>query len=253
MEALNQSRKKEHIHFGHLGAVVFCAVFLIAIAFLKGGYKVFQNQAGDKTQKAKTLTYQGAEAQSEKTLAEENKSVSSSNDLAGKNYQQLSIIDPNFGQGEVLGLNTNEALETLGYPDPKEIFAQGILDSFPVKMVNDGSEQAIENYKFEIDSPEIQNSVVALLASLSQDNSTELETQRDEVLNALLAVEVPSPLVEYHKLNLLYYFFIVEAYKNNLVPDGTQKADNTDAALVVIPQRMSQIKKDIQTKYNIEL
>ncbi len=237
------SAKQKSLHLGHLGLILFCALLLTGITFMKGGFKLSFNKNTDTQITKYTLE------QARQEVAGENGSVVNGDDT----LSQLALIDPDLGQGSVLGAST----EDLGmFPPAEEIFTSETLSVIKVKLLPDTNIESVKRYAQDIISVESQGGVLELISSINSSDPRILQSAPEkaaQIVAMLAQVKVPGELEEYHKLKMIYYIALGDVAANL---DGTSENGAFDAAatgLFSLIDKLERIKLDVANKYGVEI
>ncbi len=201
---------KNHIHFGHLGAVLLVAVFLLGVSWMKNPqlFKMFSKRTNASSASLKIPQYYAYQ-----TPAELNQPLvagASTNPNVPMIINEDGSLSPAVDLGEVLGLNTEISLD---------------LQSIKIKTISHTEENAsnyltnsriiednyLNNYEFE--------------SALSSQNKQLVDAQVEKIksiINALLELQVPVSLADIHKLKILQYQASVEMLLNLLHDDNPE-------------------------------
>lgn len=232
------------VHWKHLALVGGFATVLLVILSVRGDISLNPFRAQAET--GKTLTYEEAKA----LVAQEMGASASSNSEAIKN--QLALVDPNAGEpGQVLGLTTD-----LNISDPiEQVLPQAELDQIKLITTTDNSVDSFNRYATQVVHIEAKNNMIGVLTALDSDDPSklaEVKALTNQMIGMMKGIEVPTELVEYHKLKLIYYASLGQIGQS-FIGIGDMKLDDVTRVMLSIMDRLGAIKLDIYNRYQIVL
>lgn len=242
-----EQKTKQHFNLGHLKLIAGSVAVILLITWVKGGFSF------EKKQTAVTKNYTYEQAQSE-AIAKESVSL---NQTSSKAKNELALLDPNFASGSVLGTSTGtEATMESVFSESATPIPKEILDSIPVITNKENNQNGIIKYMQEYSETEYQNDAPGILIGLNSDSSVELQgvpQKVEDLLKALLQVEVPSELSDYHRLKMLYYVELRTTALIDLNIEKEQNAENVSQLIFSISQEIKKQQQNIYKKYVIRL
>lgn len=238
--------RREHLHFGHLGIIAACAVILLALTVMKGGFR-FSLKSSSASQPG--LTYEEAKKMAVAQMGGEPESTYDP-DIA---QQQLAMIDPSLADGQVLGASTG--LEGM-MPAAETVFTDSILNQIKIREMNESGVEAVKKYADQLTAAESQFDILTLLGFLAGQDAKSLETvpaKTKEIILALAAVEVPKELAEYHRLKMIYFTTMGNVALNLAGKTGDADLDNSTTLFFSLTERLQNIQAEIYNKYSVTL
>lgn len=224
-------------------------MFLGGFAFLLVGVMIMRGDIDLHALRSKAnnkiLTYEEARAK----VAGEFGNLNSGSDTM---KSQLALVDPSGGDkgsvlGAVTGLNIADPLETL--------LPQKYLDSIKLVTTDDNSAESFKRYSERVVLIESQNGMMNILATLNTDDNEKLvgiSGKAKNLVASMKSVEVPSELVEYHKLKMIYYVTLGQIGES-LAGQSQFKLDDITKGLLSIMDRLGAIKLEIYNKHGLTL
>ena len=238
---------KDKLDFGHLGIVVSCAAFLLFITVMKSGFVLPWNMEAQADAKP-ILTLEEAKRQAvAKNNIDQNFNSSSAQD-----NNQLALLDPNLNRSAVLGVSTEE----LQFPAAEEIFTKESLDAIKIKSAVATTKESVQKYAEQVLLIESYFDVSSLLTDINSDDITVLKQvpKKAKVLVANLGqVEVPTEVVEYHKLKMIYYTTLGRIADIFSGEEKQYDLQTASSALFSLMEKLDRIKNTIITAYGVEL
>ena len=120
-------------------------------------------------------------------------------EIVQEKNEMLSLLDPSFGEGSVLGVST-ETQETVN-----DILSAENLSKIPVNQVT-ANETSITKYFSQINLIEAYHGQTIILSAISTKDTAAAEKTLP-LLNSMIgefkSVSVPQPFVHYHRLKLI--------------------------------------------------
>ena len=244
--------KDEGLHFGHLGLIFACAAFLSLATLMKTGFVLPFSKNKFAGSPPKVLTYDEVYQKVALKNADE-----WGIDPVGieKDRQQLALIDPDLGQGQVAGISTGQ-LQELGFPNVNEIIGPDQLASVPIVLLDSTSEELVLEYKENSSEPELQGDIISLLADINSDDPEVLRLaggKAEKILTQLMQIPVPKDLAEYHRLNMFYIFELGLLAEAQSGIEGAPEVKDITPQIFSLAERLEQMKADIAKKYQVEL
>lgn len=239
-----ENKTKQHFHFGHLSLIAGSVAVILLISWFKGGFSFEKKQVSI----SKNYSYEQAQLDAAKQTL-------SSSGLSQKEQEtQLALLDPNFLEGSVLGSSTG-TLNTI-FSDEATPIPQEILNIMPVLTTTDNTKEGVLNYLQNFTETEYINDVASILVSLgssSAEDYKEVPNKVDVLVKALLALEVPSDLANYHRLKLLYYAELRDLANVNLGLNKDLDLDIISQQIFSVSEALNLEKQKISSKYQISL
>jgi hypothetical protein len=102
---------------------------------------------------------------------------------------------------------------------------------------------------------ESQNGMMNILATLNTDDNEKLvgiSSKAKNLVASMKSVEVPSELIEYHKLKMIYYVTLGQIGES-LAGQSQFKLDDITKGLLSIMDRLGAIKLEIYNKHGLTL
>lgn len=238
----------EHFHWGHFGAILMCAVFLIGVTFMRNGFRMFPVSASQGEQ---ALTYeqiaQKVERENPELVALANQGTVVENSAT---RDQLALIDPTQNTGSVLGASTDETFPVMEY------LSADTLRKIKVKSLGYTNTQAVEKYEKMLTNIDANYDTLALLGNFSTGTDEALQQNSKItpfVIAELTAIPVPTDVEEYHRLKIIYHTVLqgLADMKLGNVPD--EQFNDLSNMLLGVMERMTIIRESVQNKYQITL
>lgn len=238
--------------WGFTGAhalLMSCAliVFVILISpHLNLSFKTLTTKADNHNKEILTYEQVRAEVYAESKLPEEDA------ELAALVDKQFALLDRNADAGEVLG-------ESIGFgdvPDATEFLTPDLVDQSQIKVLADSSQSALVDYRNNLQIILGEYEVFGMLAALNSSDTTtlsELAKKFNTLASHIISLEVPAPLVDYHKYNVAYYNSLANVAM--LFAGQTPDVDmqfNTKAMLS-LSQKIDQLKTELEKSYGLQL
>lgn len=179
-------------HFALIGVFVF---LLLGITFLKDPI-LLENITSLKFLQAEE---NGVEEQVIQAVEAEPVSEDGIQEIVDQKNEMMSLLDPTFGEGSVLGLST-EAEETV-----KNILNEESIAYIPVKQVED-SEKNINVYISQVSLVESYHGQTVILSAISTRDPAAAQNSiplLQSLIAELKGIEVPTPFAHYHRLKLM--------------------------------------------------
>lgn len=145
---------------------------------------------------------------------------------AAEKDQMLSLLDPFYKDGSVLGANTE------GKQMVDDILSEENLSTIPVKTVAD-SESRFEKYSEQVNLIESYNGSIIILGSLSEQNpASALKTipMIKSTIGELKDLEVPQSFTRLHRLRMMQYAVLLSMANN--IASNSSPEDKGAAAIV---------------------
>ena len=238
--------KSNALHFGHVGIIFACAVFLISISFMKSG---FQSPLAKKTP-VKKITYADAKA-----IALAQAGLSPERDGLETAKTQVAVLDPDFGAPQVAGASIN-ALQDLGIPSAEESWSAEELSKIPVKEISDNSLAAFEKYKETMQNLETYYDLAFITFALNSDDKamqSQAVKKADDIVKASVQVEVPNALVQFHKFRNIQYMEMGLMAKNMSGQSSELDIKDLSSEMFSVMEKINRLKTEIFEKYNFEV
>jgi hypothetical protein len=236
---------EETIHFGHLGAIALCAVFLVSITFMKNGFSL--NSQPLVQEQPKVLTYEEARQQvlAERGSGGDLKNIDNSTDEA-----QYALINPSAGQ--VAGASTD-----LDFPTAEQIFTPQVLGALDLNIQSQAlTQESLQSYAYAMAGLEAENNTLELLSALSSENKPALEEasfRANKIFDEMQYIPVPKGIEEYHKYKMFFYQTLGQLAD---VMSGKTSEDNLQQVSVQLFSLISKLdgmKADLSAKYGVKL
>ncbi len=197
---------------GHYGMIAFTVAAVVMLSFIQGPLTLenlfkFQFTQADLEQDIE-MSVQEAILKAESEVP--GVSYESNEKVAEFKREQLSLLDPSFGEGSVLGLST-EAQASIDH-----ILSNETVNQIPINAVPD-SEKSLEEYVSKSKVIESYYGSLELLGILStQDRAAVAKTlpYYQSIIGELQQLPVPQTLSRYHRVKLLYYTTIMTMASN---------------------------------------
>ena len=247
---MDNKTKSAHLNFGHMAVILTACAILVFITLFKSNFKFSLNQS---TSAHTTYTY--AQAQADARNEVENNSSSDYSDEQ-KISDQLSVLDPSTNAGQVLGASTESNGGDQVFPDAEEILTPEVLDAIKLKLSDAAGEDAVRQYKRDLEGVESADGVDVIMADLtSTDPNTLLEGSKkvEPLVKDMLQVMVPKELAEYHKIKMIYYMELSELADGYAGVQGVADPKDTGINIFSLSAKLQSIQSDIQNKYGVQL
>ena len=243
-QTLPEAKKLQVLHIGHFGVILFCALALVSLAWMKSGFN-FVLRPGDQPAVPK-YTYEQAQAE---VLAENGNSLPAADN---PDANQLAMLDPSLSSGAVLGASTGT--EDSVIPPAEQLITPEILNIIPVKEIATSSFDSVRQYKEDTDSIENDDNLAGIMVDLTSQDSTvmkNLGVKIDKLITDLLQVKVPTDLVRFHKVKLLYYSELKELADGYAGVEGAQNPQDVGMDIFSLNDYLSNMKSSLLTSYGL--
>ena len=244
----SSSANKQHLNFGHFGAIMLCALVLVFVSWMKSGFHF--DFAPSAQSAAPSLTYEQAEAQA---VAEVGGSPASNVADAGQTADEVAMLDPSSQNGSVLGTSTDDSAL---FPPADDIITPAMLDQIKIKAIPDSGADAVTAYSEKVTYVESTFNSLGLLADLNSEDQATLKTagaNANQIVAALGQIPVPNELVQYHKLKMMYYTTIGYLAKNFSGETTNLSVENLSTLMFSLSEKLDALESDMMTKYNVQL
>lgn len=238
---------QQSLHFGHIGIIAFCAMVLIALTFIKGGFHFSLGSANPSFSNA--LTYEQAKQETFAVMG------SAPNIQAGSSQaqNQIAMLDPNLQQGSVLGTSTG--VSDL-FPAAETVFTPDVLGQIKINLQKNSGPDSVQIYANQISALEADSDVLSMISDLNSDDAKILAAIPDKtkkMVEALAKISVPSDLAEYHRLKMVYYTTFGNLATNLSGQQGLSDTDSATTLFFSLTDRLERIRTEILNKYNLTL
>lgn len=238
----------EELHMGHFGAILFCALFLVSLAWMKSGFH-FVLRPSVQTP-VKMYTYDDAKAE---VLAENGSSAS---DFAGSSNSdqsnQIAMLDPSMSVGAVLGASTGTADSVI--PPASQYLTPELLNSITIKEIATSSFDSVRQYKEDVDSVENDDGLAGIMVDLTSQDKTvmkNLSAKINKLMTDLLLVSVPTDLVKFHKVKLLYYSSLKGMADGYAGVQGAPDPQDMGIEVFSLEDYLNNMKSSLLTTYGL--
>jgi hypothetical protein len=237
------ARAATEVHLSHLAVIGTFAFVLISVLAMRG--EISLNPFRAQANKSDTLTYEEAKAQVAMEMGESSTSFDAMS-------TQLAMVDPNAGdRGTVLGMTTG-----LNISDPIEkVFPPELMNQLVLTTTKDNSPESYRLYSEKIVFIESENRMILSLLTINQDDPEKLLEAREntrKMIGMMKSVEVPTDLVEYHRLKMVYYATLGEIAQS-LSGDNQVDINQSAKNLMTIMDRLGAIKNEFYIKHKLLL
>lgn len=237
------SRAATEVHLSHLSVIGVFAFVLLSVLAMRG--EINLNPFRASANKTEVLTYEEAKAQVAMEMGESNINFDAMSN-------QLAMVDPTAGdRGAVLGMTTS-----LNISDPIEkVFPPELMNQLVLITTQDNSPESYRLYSEQIVLIESENGMVTTLLAINQDDPEQLLQAREntrKMVGMMKSVEVPTDLVEYHRLKMVYYVTLGEIAQS-LSGDNQVDINQSAQNLMSIMDRLGAIKNEFYIKHKLLL
>ncbi len=231
------------LHWGHLAMIGGFAFILVSVMVLRG--EINLNPFRAKADSPKGLTYEEVKAQVAMEMGESSSNLDAID-------SQIAMVDPSSGDhGSVLGMTTG-----LNISDPiDKVFPPELMEQLVLITTNDNSPESYRLYSEKVVFIEAENSMVGALLAINSDDPEKLLQAREntrKMVGMMKSVEVPTELVEYHRLKMVYYVTLGEIAQS-LTGDNQVDINQSAKNLMSIMDRLGAIKNEVYIKHKLLL
>lgn len=238
-----QKNGADVLRLGHLASVLAVAVFLLGVSWMKNPeiFSVFSKKSAPRL-----YTYEQAVAETSGSSMLAENSSAANEDVT----EQLAQADPAIGEGRVLGASTGT--EDSVVPQAEQMLTPEILNQIKVREISTSSPQAVKNYFEELSNVSYENGLAEVMTYISgsgNDTPAVMEEKVQKLVQAILAIEVPTPVVKYQKVNILYIAQLRQMILANAGNTDAGSAEDIGMSILSLNNYLEQLKADLLQKY----
>lgn len=235
----------------HIKLIAVSIILLVTATFMRGGFTLGKFGFSKAESAPNKLTLAEAKAQAHQIVAEKYGDDNSSS-LAEKSQAQLAEIDPNFGQGSVLGAS----IGVDGNIDISSVLNSDAISSAKINVYQTENKLQLNGYGTQLHAIEEKFGAVILLGALTTRDQASLQQAQSgykNIISALQEMQVPAQFEEYHRMKLVYYSSLVSMADSMASEGPSEQAATATTLFFSLNEKLETLRSQLESQYGVLL
>lgn len=236
----------------HIKLIALSILLLVAATFMRGGFTLGAFGFSSAESAPEKMTYEQAQAQARQMVEEKYASMPAGGQSPEQLQNQLAEIDPNYGQGEVLGTSVTSE----GNIDVESLMSSDVLKSVDIKTYTTDNRLELNGYGSQVRAIENQHGAVVLMGALStRENSALMQANRGykNIISDLQTISVPEQFEEYHRMKLIYYSALASMAESMASEGPSEQAATATSLFFSLNDKIDTLGSQLESQYGVLL
>ncbi len=236
----------------HIKLIALSILLLVAATFMRGGFTLGAFGFSSAESAPEKMTYEQAQAKAKQMIEEKYSALPAGGQDPEQLQQQLAEVDPNYGQGAVLGTSVTSD----GNIDVESLMGSDALKAVDVKTYSTDNKLELNAYGSQIRAIENKHGAFVLMGALSTREKSALaqaSTGYKNIISDLQSLAVPEQFEEYHRMKLIYYSALVSMAESMASEGPNEQAATATSLFFSLNDKIDTLGSQLESQYGVLL
>lgn len=237
----------------HLGLIAISIVLLSVATFMRGGFTLGAFSFNKAESAEQGLTYEQAKEQAQKIVAEKYAGIGSNTEAQSQlTQQQLAEVDPNYGEGAVLGTS----VDSQGNIDVDNLLSSQTMQALQIFTYETQDRLQLNYYGTQVSEIENKNGALLLFSALSSREQSSLQRAASgykTIAAELQAMQVPTQFEQYHRMKLVYYSSLATMAESMASEGPGEQAATAASLFFALNEKIANLGAQLETELGVML